>query len=101
MRDVTNDNDNDINQVDDDGNWFNARQEDQYDSFHSYYESQLNPNQDNEAESIPYDQQVGVKQNKDEEFPVIASITTGCRVSALSILIGRDTVILCSDWSES
>ena len=37
-------------------------------------------NQDNPSESITYDHQTTVKQNEDENFPLIASITTGCKV---------------------
>ena len=56
----------------------------QYDSFHiKYHESQLHINQDNPAESITYDRAVGVKQKKDEKFPVIASITTSCKVTEI------------------
>ena len=57
-----------------------ARQEDQYDHFHEYYESQMRTNQDDPGEKITYDYRVGVEQNKDQQFPVIASITSGCRV---------------------
>ena len=50
-----------------------------YEHFHHYHESQLRTSQDNPSESLTYDRAVNSKQ---DEFPLIASISTGCRVSS-------------------
>ena len=53
-----------------------------YDYFHDYHESQLRTSQDNPSESLTYDRAVNGEQEEDEQFPLIASISTGCRVSS-------------------
>jgi len=66
-------------QVDEAGNWLEATQAGQHDSFHHYHSDQMVASQAKPSESITYDRAVTVEHGE-HNFPVIASITTGCRV---------------------